>query len=212
VESWTASELRGFIDHVRDDRLFALRRLPATTGMRRGELLGLSHLNLDLACGRLRVERQLLASGEFGPPKSGRGERTIALDAETVEALRHHVDTQQLERIAAGPAYQDADLVFADEIGRPIPPRRLTEYFVSRRKAAGVRVGTLHVFRHTAATLALTAIGPCLACSRRAARGRPQDHARDVRPPAVSHSDAMAADAIAAQLAPAADLVPDRSR
>jgi integrase len=80
----------------------------------------------------------------------------IALDPETVEALRHHQDVQLLERDLAGPAYADQDLVFCDELGAPIHPQRLTEWFGKRRKAAGVPVGTLHVLRHTCATIALT--------------------------------------------------------
>ena len=39
VQAWSTGELRRFVARVRDDRLFALRRLAATTGMRRGELL-----------------------------------------------------------------------------------------------------------------------------------------------------------------------------
>jgi integrase len=38
----------------------------------------------------------------------------------------------------------------------PIRPPRLTEWFGKHRKAAGIPTGTLHVLRHTAATLALT--------------------------------------------------------
>ncbi len=63
---------------------------------------------------------------------------------------------QLLERAFAGEAYADGDLVFADELGAPIHPQRLTERFGKHRKAAGLPTGTLHVLRHTAATLALT--------------------------------------------------------
>jgi integrase len=40
--AWTATELRKFLEHVADDPLFAFWRLAATTGMRRGELAGLT--------------------------------------------------------------------------------------------------------------------------------------------------------------------------
>ena len=53
----------------------------------------------------------------FGPPKSKRSERTIALDPATVEALRHHREVQQLERDLAGDAYEDQDPVFCNELG-----------------------------------------------------------------------------------------------
>lgn len=153
---------------VADDRLYALWRLAATTGMRRGELLGLSWKATELDVGRLRVEQQLITHpgecehcGEhhtysFGAPKSVRGERTIALDADTVVALARHRDVQMLERNMAGPAYRDHDLVFADELGAPIRPERLSDHFIRHRKDANIPLGSIHVLRHTAATIMLT--------------------------------------------------------
>jgi integrase len=168
VQAWTAGELRRFLAHVQDDRLYGFWRLAAATGARRGELLGLTWQLLDLDGARMRVEQQLRCDpgecdvcGErhacsMGPPKSRRGERTIALDPDTVAALRHHRDVQLLERDLAGPAYRDHDLVFADELGRPYYPESISGWFVRRRKAAGITAGSLHCLRHTHATIALT--------------------------------------------------------
>jgi integrase len=128
--------------------------------MRRGELAGLTWRALDLDAARLHVEQQLvptLGGATFGPPKSARSRRTIALDSETVAELRSHQETQLLERDFAGPAYVDRDLVFADALGGISHPKRLTEWFGQHRKAAGLTTGSLHTLRHTAATLALTA-------------------------------------------------------
>lgn len=158
AQAWTTSELRRFLAHVADDRLFALWRLGATTGMRRGELLGLTWRAVDVEGAQLRVDQQLVATKSgctFGPPKSRRSERTIALDPETVDALRHHREVQILERDLAGPAYEDKDLVFCDQLGRPVRPLTATEWFTQKRKACGL-TGTLHTLRHTAATIALT--------------------------------------------------------
>jgi integrase len=144
---------------VNDDRLFALWRLAATTGMRRGELAAVTWRTLDVDGARLAVEQQLVPTRggvTFGPPKSTRSRRTVALDSDTVQALRDHRAAQLLERDFAGPAYMDRDLVFADKLGGPINPQRLTEAFSRHRKAAGIPTGTLHTLRHTAATLALT--------------------------------------------------------
>jgi integrase len=157
--AWTASEMRGFLDHVADDRLFALWRLAATTGMRRGELAGLTWRALDVDGAKLTVDQQLIPTrggATLGPPKSERSRRTISLDPVTVGALRAHRDTQLLERDFAGAAYVDHDLVCADALGEPIHPQRLTEWFAKHRKAARISSGTLHTLRHTAATLALT--------------------------------------------------------
>jgi len=159
ARAWTAGELRRFLDHVSGERLAALWRLAATTGMRRGELAGLTWRALDLDGARLSIEQQLVPTrggATFGPPKSSRSRRTVALDPETVSTLRRHRETQLLERDFAGPAYVDRDLVFADQLGGPIHPQRLTEWFSEHRKAADILSGSLHVLRHTAATLALT--------------------------------------------------------
>jgi integrase len=160
ASAWTAAELRRFLDHVADDRLYPLWRLAATTGMRRGELAGLTWRCLDLDGARLSVEAQLVPTRggvSFGPPKSARSRRTVALDPGTVEALRRHRDAQVLARDFAGDAYEDQDLVFCEALGGAIHPQRLTEWFRKHRKAAGIPTGTLHTLRHTAATLALTA-------------------------------------------------------
>ncbi|MGH2975581.1 MAG: tyrosine-type recombinase/integrase [Solirubrobacterales bacterium] len=159
ASAWTAGELRRFLAHVADDRLYALWRLAATTGMRRGELAAVTWRTLDLDAARLSVERQLIPTRggvSFGPPKSSRSRRTIALDPETVDVLRSHKETQLLERDFAGESYDDQDLVFADALGGTVHPQRLTQWFAQHRKAAGSPVGTLHTLRHTAATLALT--------------------------------------------------------
>jgi integrase len=46
---WTPEQLRAFLTHVRDDRLYALWLLVATTGMRRAELAGLRWSDIDFA-------------------------------------------------------------------------------------------------------------------------------------------------------------------
>ena len=159
AHAFTAKELSRLLAQVKGDRLYPLWRLAATTGMRRGELLGLTWLALDLDAGTLRVDQQLVPTRggvSFGAPKSKRSRRTIALDPETVEALREHREAQLLERAFAGDAYDDHDLVFANPLGVPINPQRLTEAFSRQRKAAGLAIGSLHPLRHTHATLALT--------------------------------------------------------
>jgi integrase len=204
VQSWSARELRTFLAYVAGDRLFALWRLAGTTGMRRGELLGLTWRCLDIESARLRVEQQLLLTKDgliFGPPKSRRSERTIALDAGTLDALRAHQTVQQLERDLAGEAYEDRDLVFCNEIGAPIHPDTLSTTFVKRRKDAGIPSGSVHVLRHTAATLALTATQPV---PLHVVAGRLGDDPRtllDTYAHLLPHSDAQAADAVAAILA-----------
>jgi integrase len=156
--AWTSGELQRFLAVTEFDRLRALWRVAATSGARRGELAGLAWRSFDFEAATLTIGRQRHVDGSFGPPKSARSCRTIALDPETVRLLVEHREAQLAERALAGEATtRGGDLVFCDELGRPIHPHQLSRLFIRHRQAAGIPVGSLHTLRHTAATLMLTA-------------------------------------------------------
>ena len=67
-----------------------------------------------------------------------------------------------VRQIRAGDAYEDHDLIFCDELGRPIVPNRLTEKFGDLRKRAKIRPGRLHDVRHSAATHLLSSGSRCI--------------------------------------------------
>lgn len=160
LQTWTPDEVRTFLESVEDDRLSAAYRLLATTGMRRGEVLGLRWPCVDLKAGRLQVNQSLtVVKDEFvwAPPKTARSRRSLSLDGATVTALREHRGRQNKERLALGEAWVDGDLLFCDEAGRELHPDRFSRAFSSAAKRAGVRPIRLHDLRHTWATLALQA-------------------------------------------------------
>jgi integrase len=160
MATWTADEVRHFLDHVAGDRLAPVYRLIITTGMRRGEALGLRWSDVDLAGARLSVNRSLTTLGgkpAWSLPKTARSRRQVSLDPDTVEILRAHRVRQLEERLAAGEAWQDDDLVFCNEDGTVLHPDHVTKAFRRRAREAGLSVLRLHDLRHTWATLALQA-------------------------------------------------------
>src|SRR5262245_23868432 len=69
-----------------------------TTGMRRGELLGLRWSDIDLKAARLTVNQSLeRVKGKtvFKSPKTTTSRRTITLPALTIEALKEHRAARQ---------------------------------------------------------------------------------------------------------------------
>lgn len=160
MPTWSAEELCRFLEHVRSDRFYAAWLLFVSTGMRRGELLGLRWRDLDLEHGRLALVQILTDTGyelRFGSPKTAKGRRAVELDAATVDALPAHKKRQAEERLAFGPAFEDHGLVFCQENGEPIRPHVLSNAIKRHARAAGLPVIRLHDLRHSSATLALQA-------------------------------------------------------
>ena len=94
---------------------------------------------------------------QVGSPKTSRGRRTVALDPETVAALREHRRRQAEERLLMGAGFTDHGLVFCRPDGGPLHPERFSRTFSRESAHAGLPVIRLHDLRHTWATLALSA-------------------------------------------------------
>ena len=160
LQVWTAAELRAFLAHVEADRMYALWLLASSTGMRRGELLGIQWPDVDLGRARISVRRSLVTVGHevvVSEPKTAKGRRSVALDPATVTGLKAWRKQQATERLAWGPAWTDSVLVFTREDGRPLHPREITRAFSRHVLAAELPIIRLHDLRHTHATLALAA-------------------------------------------------------
>ena len=160
MTTWTADELTRFLDFVSNDRLYAAWVIAATTGLRRGELLGLRWIDIDLDASRLSVQQTLVSVAyepRFSVPKTARSRRSVSLDATTVAALRAHRRRQLEERMSWGQAYKDSGLVVTREDGTLVHPDRFTQIFDKHVKHSGQPRIRLHDLRHTHATLALAA-------------------------------------------------------
>ena len=118
----TVEEAQRFLQAIVGDRLEALYLLAVTTGLRRGELLGLKWTDLELERGHLWVERSL--DTLYGPavendPKRASSRRPAVLLAPVVASLEAHRVRQAEERLAAGPAWCEHGYIFPTRVGTP---------------------------------------------------------------------------------------------
>jgi integrase len=153
-------QVRALLAAAAGNRLEALYVVAVTTGMRQGELLALKWADVDLDRSTVHVRATLRRTkGEgfvFTPPKTARSRRRIRLSPVAVEAVRQHRARQAEERLRLGSAWDDQDLVFANEVGRPIEAQNLmARSFRPLLKKAGLPPIRFHDLRHTAATLLL---------------------------------------------------------
>jgi integrase len=160
MKVWTTDQMRAFLAHVQDNRLYAGWLLAVTTGMRRGELVGLRWADVDLEGVRLSVVRAIvLVDGHptISEPKTAKGRRSLSLDPATVAALRAHRLRQIEEEFAWGAAYQGSGLVLTAEDGSAIHPEHFADLFARFAADAKLPRIRLHDVRHSYATAALAA-------------------------------------------------------
>jgi integrase len=157
IRVWDLEQAQAFLAHVAEDRYVAAWVLALTTGMRRGELLGLRWSDVDLELARISVQQTLTAvHGKLATssPKTPRSRRAMALDPSTSTALQLHRHRQLEEQLALG-IRPEHNLVFTREDGSPVHPDRFSKWFDAHARAAGLPRIRFHDVRHTAATLML---------------------------------------------------------
>jgi integrase len=159
----TVPQSKAFFAAAAGDRLEALYVLALTTGLRRGELLGLKWADIDLENTTLSVNRSmdtLYGPPEEKAPKRQSSRRTVLLVPEAVAALRLHRRRQAEERLAAGPAWRERDLVFPTTLGTlTLGDNLLKRNLRPLLEKAGLPPLTFHELRHTFATFHLASGG-----------------------------------------------------
>ncbi|HZD23334.1 MAG TPA: site-specific integrase [Acidimicrobiia bacterium] len=155
AEVWTESQIQRFLETTSGHRWEGPLRLAALYGLRRSELLGLRWSAVELRKGAVRIERGVVdvaGRPEWSDGKNERSRRTIPIDDDTPAALTSHRRFQAEERLAAGPQWEDNDLVVATRTGRVVSPRNFDQTFARLVTKADVPRLTSHGLRHTAAT------------------------------------------------------------
>jgi integrase len=131
-------------------RFEALFVLSITLGLRPGELRKLAWDHVDLDNVVIHVWRSASRTGDV---KTAKSKRSLVLPKRAVTALQAHRKRQAAERVAAGAAWQDNNLVFCHEDGRMYTSDALNWRFSKMTKRAGIGHWHAHEGRHTAVSI-----------------------------------------------------------
>lgn len=133
--------------------------LALTTGMRRGELLGLEWKHIDWQTGVIDVQQSVSISlkGELivKEPKTKNSKRKIALPTSTLEELRDFYAYRVKERNTIGDAWQGGAyfFIFSHVDGTAFHHERPYLWFRQFVKKNGFRYNNFHSLRHASASL-----------------------------------------------------------
>jgi integrase len=155
IEAWSAGEIDRFLELARDHRWAIGFRLGVLYGLRRSEVLALRWDDLDAKAKTLRVDESLVAvrtGAAWSDAKNERSRRRIPIDGETLRMLSRRRAEQATERLLAGAAWEDNDLIIATRQGGLVLPRSYDRALALLVGKAGVPRLTTHGLRHTAAT------------------------------------------------------------
>ena len=144
----TPSEINRFLARAKEEGYYEMFLLELSTGMRRGELLGLKWGDLNLQTGELRISRQVVAvSGKVivQPPKTKTSVRAIMLPPYMTAILRDMKKDKTCDWIFPSP----------NKEGEPRHPTAIHQRFKLILKRAGCKDIRFHDTRHTFATMAL---------------------------------------------------------
>lgn len=141
---WSIDQVGRFLTATEHTRWGLIWRLALMTGLRRGEILGLQWTDINWETGTLTVQRAMNRYNKPGPPKTAQGKRTVALDKDTLSALR-----EAHQRSAHGV------WVFETRNGTPINARNLSRAYYQAIAQAQVPSIRFHDLRHTHASLLL---------------------------------------------------------
>jgi integrase len=166
----TPRQLMELVDAARGTSWEIPVLLSATTGARRGEVLGLRWWNVDLDRRRIRIvealQRQPGGELSFVPPKTARAVREVPLPGFVSERLRTYRVYQGKRRLALGYSWHDHDLVCERGDGSPLNPDNYTYGFGSIAEHTGLAKVRLHDLRHGVATALANSGTPAVVTSK----------------------------------------------
>lgn len=176
AQVWTGAQVTTFLNGIREHKWHAIFFLAVTTGMRRGEILGLHWSDIDLEVGQIKITRNLTMAGRemvVTTPKTKNSRRRIYISPEGVALLRHVHEQQQQMRVRRAKQWQDTGYVFTTQIGTPIKPVKVSQTFDQLGQTLGLPRIRLHDLRHTNASLSARQGMPLKVLSERLGHASP---------------------------------------
>lgn len=155
-ETQVAEFLKAILGHPHE----YLYKITLFTGLREGEVLGLTWDCLDFDQGTLLVKHQLRREQQkggkyyFSPPKNNKN-RVLSLAPSVIQLFRWQKLKQNSMRMQAGDDWTENNLIFSNQTGGFLSYRTVYDCFKRIMKKIGSPATRFHDLRHTYAVMAI---------------------------------------------------------
>lgn len=155
------AEMVAFLNIIKGHKYEAVYLVTLFTGMREGEVLGLTWDCIDLKGGTITIKQQLQkvrgTGGEYVLSGTKNGKTRLITPANYVmQVLTNQRKTQNEQRLKAGAAWSNPlNLVFTNPLGRNLCAQTVYLHFKKLAAAAGIPEARFHDLRHSYAVAAL---------------------------------------------------------
>jgi integrase len=161
MEFYDESEVHTILKHLQNEEIKfrSLITLAITTGLRKGELLGLEwqHINFEKQTLEVKQASQYLNGKGLvtKEPKSNTSKRNLSLSDTEVTLLRELKAFQEEQKAELGSHWLDSNRLFTQWNGNPMHPNTVNNWFQKFLKRHGIAKKRFHSLRHTNITLLL---------------------------------------------------------
>lgn len=161
IMPFDSAQLADFLQAIEGHPLESLFVVTVFTGMRMGEVIGLTWDCIDFGNGSITIRRQWQrkekggGNHSFAPLKNDKT-RSLTPASFVMQVLQRQRKNQVAMRLRAGDAWKnEQNFVFTNELGEYVVDRTVYNTFKRFAKQIGLPKARFHDLRHTYATLAL---------------------------------------------------------
>jgi len=162
---WSREEAQSVLKCAEGTQIELFIVLVLSTGMRRGEALGLRWSDIDFDAGTVSIERSVhresiiqkdgskISRIAVTPPKTAQSRRVNQLTLPVIDVLRRHQLEQHLQGLNQSQSIDGDQYVFTNSVGGLLDESKLSRRFKKFCIENGIRDIRPHDMRHTFATI-----------------------------------------------------------
>lgn len=161
IQPMETEQIAAFLEAIKGSPFELLYQVTLFTGMRQGEVLGLTWDCVDFEHKTLYVNKQLQKVPKTGgsyllvPTKNGRG-RVVTVASSVMSLLKRQRGQQAQAQLLAGPSWNnELNLVFTNELGGHLVHEIVRRKFKEAVKSLGMSQERFHDLRHTYAVVSI---------------------------------------------------------